>query len=148
MKDIVVYTAITGSYDSLKPVSELWARDADFVAFADAAHGPGWTIRPIDIRHSDACRNARMLKILSHRCFPDAKYSVWVDGSIAIKSTVPIKDLICEYLADHDIAVFKHRRRTCVYAEAMACIEAGKDLPEVICRQMQEYWHEGYPRQN
>jgi hypothetical protein len=148
MKDIVVFTAITGTYDSLKPVNELWARDADFVAFADAAQGPGWSIRPINVTDPDLCRNAKIFKILSHRFFPDVKYSVWVDGSVAIKSTVPIKDFICENLTDHDIAFFKNRRRTCVYVEAMACIKAGKDSPDVICRQMQKYWHEGYPRQN
>lgn len=146
---VVVYTAITGGYDVLPPVPAAWRDDADFVAFMDEPQdSPGWEFRRAERVYPDPTRNARMHKILAHRFLPGYDYSVWVDGSVQITSTVPLSELISRWLQAHDIALFRHRVRTCVYDEAEACITAGKDSPELIRAQIDHYRAEGYPAQN
>ena len=41
-----------------------------------------------------------------------------------------------------------HRQRRCVYDEAVACIELGKDDPELIVRHVEAYRALGYPARN
>jgi hypothetical protein len=146
MSKIIIYTAITEGYDKLNPVPEAWRGQARFVAFLGRPQRvAGWEIQPIYRRFRDPCRNAKIHKILSHVYFPDAEYTLWVDGSVKIKSTLPIDLWSGKFLRNHDLAVFKHRQRDCVYAEALANINSGRDNINVISRQMEKYFDEGYP---
>src|SRR4051812_21635948 len=116
MGPIIVYTAITGDFDALRPAPELWRREASFVAFVDREHPcSGWTQRKLAATHHDPCRSAKVMKILPHLYFPDAEYTVWVDGSIEIIATTPLPQLLAEALQHHDIALFRHRRRSCIF---------------------------------
>lgn len=149
MKNFVVYTAVTAEYDKLRPPSELWRKEADFVAFLEEpTNVPGWQYRPIYKRFHDPCRNAKIHKILPHRYFPEAEYSLWMDGSIAIKSELPLRHWANKFLRHHDLALFKHRYRNCLYDEAAACLALKLDDPRLINRQMQRYFEEGYPPNN
>jgi len=143
---LVVYTAITGSYDILSPPPSHWLGLADFVAFVDAGgEGNGWTTRPIHRAFEDPCRNAKIHKLLPHIYFPGYAYSLWLDGNVSITCLGSPWDLIAEYLEFDDLAVYRHRYRKCAYKEAFACIESQKDSVELIKRQMTKYWDEGYP---
>ena len=64
---------------------------------------------------------------------------------MALKLRMPVEELIATYLAEHDLAVFDHPRRHCIYVEADACIQGGKDDPETIRDQIKRYRYEGYP---
>lgn len=149
MSKIVVYTAITNNYDTLKePRIKLW-KGVDFVAFLD--HAPvatSWQIRKAGSEFNDPCRNAKTPKILPHVFFPDATYSLWIDGSVEINFNFSIQQLIDVYLREHDLAVFKHPERQCIYEEAAKCIRINKDNPAVIQRQMAAYRNENYPPNN
>jgi len=145
--NIVVYTAVSRSYDYLKPVPPLWAAEADFLAFTDTgSRHLGWQVRPLDVLSSDPCRNAKLPKILPHQYVDNYEFSVWIDGSIAIISEMRLSDLLAVWLSTHDIAVFPHHSRNCIYDEAIACIKQKKDSPLVIRRQMDHYLHAGYGR--
>ncbi len=147
--DLIVYTAIAGKYDSLKPVLPLWQNEVQFVAFMDKPQRvPGWQIRPIHDAFDDPCRNAKIHKILPHKYFPEAKYSLWIDGCIRLKSNLPFRCWIEEYLKNSDLALCKHWCRNCVYQEGAACLKFNLDAPEVINRQMNKYYFEGYPANN
>jgi hypothetical protein len=147
--DYIVYTAIAGGYDDLKPVPRAWRDEADFVAFLDEPQTvPGWEIRPLCQEFGDPCRNAKVHKVLAHRDFPKAKYSLWIDGSILIKSELSLRQLFEKNLANQDLALFRHRYRNCLYAEAAACAELAKDSCEIISRQIARYQADGYPARN
>jgi len=149
MKKFVVYTAITGRYDTLHSPPALWREHADFVAFMDVPQlVEGWDIRPAYRRFKDPNRNAKIHKILSHKYFPDAEYSLWMDGAFQIKSALSLARWPEEYLREHDLAVMKHRSRNCAYREAAACIQLELDSFDVIKRQMEKYLKEGYPSNN
>jgi TOD1/MUCI70, glycosyltransferase-like domain len=145
--DIVVYTAITKDYDELRPPHRGWLDEARFVAFLEDQAGAtlGWEVQPILQCSSDPCRNAKVHKILPQLFFPDAQYSLWIDGSILITATIPLKGLIADALAAHDMAVYRHRKRDCIYDEAAACISTGKDSADRIAQQIAKYRSEGYP---
>jgi hypothetical protein len=146
MKDFVVYTAITNGYDELKPVQENWRNEADFVAFLDEPQpANGWEIRQIHRRFKDPCRNAKIHKLLPHKYFPTALYSLWVDGSVLIKSSLPLRLWVEQYLSEYDLAVFKHGQRNCAYQEALACIRGRVDYSEVIDTQMEKYFNDDFP---
>jgi hypothetical protein len=146
---IVVYTAISRGYDRLPELHPLWEPEADFVAFLEEPlEDAGWTVRPLYRRFHDPCRNAKVHKVLPHVYFPQAEYSLWIDGSVAITSPLPLQRWIEKYLSRHDLAVFKHRFRNCLYDEAVECLRWNLDSGSVINRQMQKYYREGYPLAN
>lgn len=149
MPNIVVYTAITNNYDTLKePPIEL-RNEVDFVAFLGCDQiETSWQIRKAHSEFADPCRNAKIHKILPHIFFPEKTYSLWIDGSVEIKFTFPIEQLIDKYLKEFDLAVFKHRDRRCIYEEADACIRMRKDKRWIIHRQIAKYKNDGYPPNN
>jgi hypothetical protein len=143
---LVVYTAISGGYDRLREPPGAATADAEFVAFLEApSRSRTWRWRPIHSGFQDPVRNAKIHKILPHVFFPDAAYSLWMDGSVSPRFAHSARRLIDLYLADHDIAVFRHGRRTCVYQEASHCLQPPLDEPDRIWEQVCRYTREGYP---
>lgn len=151
MKNIVVYTAIAGGYDSLK-LPELEMNDIDFVCFTDnpKLKSDFWEIRnfpdlDIDIDKIRKCRN---VKIRPHLYFSDYEYSIWVDGNILIKNDLNslIEDL---KMKPYNLYTFKHPMRNCIYKEAEECIKIGKDSKRSITSQTEYYKNvENYPLSN
>jgi hypothetical protein len=145
-RSLVVYTAISRDYDDLQEPPATAASGADFVAFLEApAASATWRWRPLHAGLGDACRDAKIHKVLSHVYFPDAVCSLWIDGSVAVRSSDPISALADAWLADYDLVVFPHRLRTCIYQEAAVCLQRGLDDAATILRQVGRYTHEGYP---
>jgi len=85
---------------------------------------------------------ARRHKLLSHELFPNAEYSIWLDGTMKL-ITSP-EDLL-KSLGDNDIALFKHKERSCIFEEAEAVINSKKDNPEIVKAQMEFYREQGFP---
>jgi len=137
---IVVYTVIIDNYDKLCPTE--WPS----VCLTDRDIEPvkGWKIRRIQPVHEDPRRASRHPKMLAHTYFPEADYSIYVDGNISLLHgpRLIIKDL----LQKHEMALFSHPQRTCVYAEAGKCIRLNKGDPELIKSQMREYLKQEFPR--
>jgi hypothetical protein len=144
--EAVVYTAISTGYDSLKPLPPTLVADKSVAFVGDGPRVQGWQLEPLHDAFDDPCRNAKIHKILPHRYFPDADYSLWIDGSVAIGYKGTMGSLIELLLGDDDLAVFKHRTRRCIFEEALACIRLRKDDPDLIFQQMSRYSREGYPR--
>ena len=136
-----VYTAITGGKDTLKENQN--TKGAKFVAFTDKPfESKVWERRVACNEYRDPVRNAKKPKIMPHLYFPDADYSLWIDGTLTLK--VPLEELIEKYLKDTDIAMFKHPYRDCLYDEAIACINLRLDSYETIKKQVEAYELEGY----
>jgi hypothetical protein len=115
----VFYTAIINDYDELKPAPAGFDRcvcfaDGDYAAHPNRA---GWEFRRPAYRHADPTLIARWCKILAHQHFPWASATLWADANVHIAS-VP---------AWVDLAAYPHPERSCVYAEALAVLEARLD---------------------
>jgi GT2 family glycosyltransferase len=146
---IVIYTAITNhtnKYDNLKELPENVA-DVNKIAFLENVEieSKSWTPKPIHNEFKDPCRNAKIHKILSHKYFPEAEYSLWIDGSVHVKFPFSMKRLIEIYLSEFDIALFKHSERRCLYQELKVCSDRKLDNIDVMKKQVEKYKNDGYP---
>jgi hypothetical protein len=140
--DISVITSITAGKDILRDDQQ--THGARFLAYVAEPFGSKvWEERPAFAAFRSARRNSRAPKILSHR-FSETTYSIWLDGNIALR--IDPSRLVELWLPDHDLAVFRHPERECIYDEARVCIGLGLDDPDVIRAQTERYAAEGFSR--
>lgn len=132
-----IYTVITGGKDTLN--EDINVRGAKAVCFTDNPDlkSSVWEIRQIPSLYKDVRRDSRTVKMLPHIFFPDAEYSLYIDGNLV--SRVPMQRMINEYLEDDDIMVFKHHTRDCLFEEAEECIRLGLDDKETILKHVERY---------
>ena len=137
----VIYTVIIGAYEPLLP-PHMVDLGAEYVCLCDVRmpETPPWKIGIVEHGGLDNTRESRRFKHLAHRCFPDAKYTLYHDANVRLKTTFPFS-----WLSEHDIAVCPHDKTDSAYEEAVRCLESGKDDPEVIKAQMDRYRNEGFP---
>lgn len=157
---VVVYSCVTGKYDDVYDTilksHPFYEKNTYFVLFTDTippwniqVEKIVWQIRPLEWQNKDDCRRtARWHKTHSHVLFPDADYTVWLDGTQVIRRIFISHDLVARNIWNKNIATFRHPVRICIYKEAEKCIEIKKDTPYLIKRQMQWYKKEGYPVNN
>jgi len=145
--EVVVYTAVFGGYDAIIPT--MFPHDGRHVCFTDVevSFPTRWEVRQIKRRFDDPQLEARMYKLLAHQWFPRASYSVWHDGNMSLKIR---PDQAVQYLGAHDVAMFAHPKRACVYEEARVILEMKKALGFEISigTQAKEYKRRGYPAQH
>lgn len=141
---IDVFTCVTGAKDEILENLDIKRKsEARWTAFLEAPYlSPTWTVRPAYDRFKDSRRNSRIQKILSHLYF--AEYTIYIDGNIRMLKTP--EELIEKHLKEHDIAVFKHPTRDCIYDECIACAKRNLDDPEVIIEQAMYYEVSGYAK--
>jgi hypothetical protein len=142
---LVIYTAITQGYDTLRPVAPSCRPGAEFVAFLEhAGRVEPWEVRPLERHTSDPVRDAKPYKILPHQYFPDHSYSLWLDGKMELKAEFSVKEML-DLLQDADLVAFEHALRCCLYQEACQCIHRRMDEPHLIYHQIERYTREGFP---
>lgn len=103
MADIVVYTVITGGYDTPKPCVRV--DGVEYVAVTDGDLGAGWRCMSPMCTTGDVRRDSRLAKCMPHRYFPEATYSIYFDGAFEIRADVRY---LLDYVRDADIAAFAH----------------------------------------
>ena len=145
MARVVVYTAIIGDYDNLY---EPYFKNSktDMVCFTDNRQlvSDNWEIVLVEKMFDDPIRCARYLKVLSHRMFPDANVTIWVDGNSELWQAPSI----CAanmLVRNRPMAFYHHCVRKCVYDEAEFCSDRELDNVRVIWNQMARYKEEGFP---
>ena len=152
---LTVYTAIGGGYDILRHTGRA-PDDPRFICFSDAAYLPwktppyrylGWEIRPLAPEHFGSWRmRAKAHQVMPHWYFPDAEYSLYLDGTHVPAAGYRLERLSEVFLRDTDLATFSHPHRACAYLEAAACLATERDDPVRIREQMRRYRDEGFPR--
>ena len=143
----VVYTCITGNYDTLREIRYV-SPDIDYICFTDnaALTSKTWKIRqiPNDLKNIDQIKKQRLLKILPHKYLSEYSVSLWLDSNIEIISDV--KDFFNKYdLSKTFLYTNKHPTRDCIYREQLAVIRLKKDTYENTNPQINRYRDEGYP---
>lgn len=145
MAQLIVYTAIMGDIDGLRPPRAVPpGKTCQYVCFTDRSfEGRGWEIRPPVWHHpTNSRRTARYHKLMPHLLFPKSEITLWVDGCLT-----PIVDpwLIAKHLVQHDLVMFRHCERNCAYQELQACLKLRKDDPKLMRAQLAYYRQQGYP---
>jgi hypothetical protein len=120
------------------------------VAFVDedtreTTRAAGWELVPLTSSDADPRRRAKYPKVLPHRLFAEADYSLWIDGSVLAVAPFGLERLVDVFLDTADLCVFAHSRRGCAYEEASYCSALGLDDSETIRAQMSRYAAEGFP---
>ena len=144
----VIYTCITGGYDSLIEPSHITV-DFDYVCFTDNPNLTSdiWDIRPLPEETKDLSqvKKQRYVKINAHKVLSDYDLSIWVDGNVDIRGD--LNKFINKTLSnDCSIYVPKHPQRKCIYVEAQACVSMKKDTKEIVNKQIDKYKEEGFPQ--
>jgi hypothetical protein len=142
MKDLAIYTAITGGYDSVKEHVNL---PGDLFIFTDReVRSDKYYVLPCLNLFKSNNRNAKIHKVLAHVYFPEYEYTLWIDGNVRIKKDI---SSLINRLKNHDISLFKHSERTCAYKEAKVCSHYILDKPPIISKQVERYKKEQFPEQ-
>lgn len=140
--NLVVYTAILGRKDKY---IEPRPGDYSIVLFTDREIETFHT-RVVRVPPSeDPRRTSRTFKMLSHVHFPEAEYTLWLDGSIQVDPGIDLRKFTEQHLAQANLAAFRHPFRNCPYQEALKCIELKTDDKTVIRYQMDRYRKHGLP---
>ena len=152
-KTHVVYTCITGGYDSLREV-KFRSRDVDYICFTDNANlkSSTWEIRPLPetvVSSSDkaltSVKKQRLIKLLPHKFLSEYADSLWVDSNIELIGD--LTDFFKQYsFSEKFLYTNKHPTRNCAYDEELACLRLKKDSYENMQPQMDKYLAEGFPK--
>lgn len=146
---IVVYTAIIGGWDNLRP-PDVIEEGVRYVCFSDTIMDPvrGWEIQPAFCPFHDSARNARIPKMLPHLHF-DAEYSIYHDANFSIRMLPSA--IVARHLSGADIAMYEHPCRKHIGEEA-SCLRdlwAKGELPglegRLLDAQITTWKHAGAP---
>lgn len=167
---IAVVSCIFGNSDRLripvgKMVSRLSRKNVCFVMFIDEAtlrtlSSEGhmldrmgfiglWKVVVVkNLPYTDMRRVGKVPKLLSHRLFPSARYSIWLDSKLRLQLD-PL--LILEYFLwrkGYEYAISNHYDRHCVWEEVAQNKKLNKYNHTVIDEQFQFYQNDGLKRFN
>uniref|UniRef100_A0A7N0RF34 TOD1/MUCI70 glycosyltransferase-like domain-containing protein n=1 Tax=Kalanchoe fedtschenkoi TaxID=63787 RepID=A0A7N0RF34_KALFE len=144
-RGVVVASAIFGNFDTLRQptnVSDIAKKTVCFFMFVDeeteaflktsagldSSKRIGlWRITLVkNLPYTDPRRNGKVPKLLLHRLFPNARYSLWIDGKLEL--VVDPYQVLERFLwrKNTTIAISRHYKRFDVFVEAEANKAAGK----------------------
>ncbi len=140
---IVVFTAILGGCDSLKPAPVGADRAVCFVddlSLHEAGSVNGWTTLAWWPTTTNTRREAWHIRCVPHELFPQADTTIWIDASFTLTNLPKLlKDS-----AGHELAALRHHARTTVTAEGVAVVKAGQATEAEVATQMNAYRAEGF----
>lgn len=146
MPEVAVYTAEFGGHDAMLEPQAInpFVR---YVYFTDQhkLSSSVWEIRCVPAPFADPRRSSRYYFDQSCRAISTASYTI-MHGANSSLTADPL-ELIREHIIepDVDVATFAHPHRDCIYDEAVAVLEMGKDVPETVMPQMDRYRADGFP---
>lgn len=143
---IVIYTCIFGKYEPIKEPL-FYDPSLEFILFTDNPNlkTKSWAIQLVPTDGDNPRRISRKPKILPHRYLPKHDISIYLDGTLELRSG-NVYRLARACLGDKAIALFRHYKRNCTYAEGSHCVAVGKEHPDIVERQLARYKREGLPR--
>uniref|UniRef100_A0A7N0SW30 TOD1/MUCI70 glycosyltransferase-like domain-containing protein n=1 Tax=Kalanchoe fedtschenkoi TaxID=63787 RepID=A0A7N0SW30_KALFE len=161
-RGVVVASAIFGNFDTLRQpsnVSDIAKKSVCFFLFVDEEteaylkNSTGldinkriglWRITLVkNLPYTDPRRNGKVPKLLLHRLFPNARYSLWIDGKLEL--VVDPYQVLERFLwrKNATFAISRHYKRFDVFVEAEANKAAGKYDNSSIDFQIDFYKKEG-----
>ncbi|KAJ8556205.1 hypothetical protein K7X08_022963 [Anisodus acutangulus] len=161
-RGVVVASAIFGAFDLIrqpKNISEYAKKNVCFHMFVDeetevflrnSSELEGtkriglWRIVIVhNLPYDDPRRNGKVPKLLLHRLFPNARYSLWIDAKLEL--VVDPYQILERFLwrKNASFAISRHYRRFDVFVEAEANKAAGKFDNASIDYQVEFYKKEG-----
>ncbi|OMO92712.1 hypothetical protein COLO4_17373 [Corchorus olitorius] len=103
-----------------------------------------WRLIPLkNPPYDEPRRNGKVPKILTHRLFPQAQYSIWIDGKMEL--IVDPLLILERYLwrGKHTYAIAQHKHHRSIYEEADANKRRKRYARPLIDLHMKIYYYEG-----
>ncbi|KAG0488509.1 hypothetical protein HPP92_007320 [Vanilla planifolia] len=103
-----------------------------------------WRLIPLQhAPYDEPRRNGKVPKILTHRLFPQAHYSIWIDGKMEL--IVDPLLILERYLwrGKNTFAIARHKHHRSIYEEADAIKRRKRYARPLVDLQMKIYVHEG-----
>lgn len=98
-----------------------------------------------DLPFTDQRLNGKIPKMLGHRLFPRAKFSIWVDSKSQFRrDPLGVMEALL-WRSNSVLAISEHGARSSVYDEAKAVVQKHKATPEEVERQLTQYRQDGLP---
>uniref|UniRef100_A0A0D9VZH1 TOD1/MUCI70 glycosyltransferase-like domain-containing protein n=1 Tax=Leersia perrieri TaxID=77586 RepID=A0A0D9VZH1_9ORYZ len=162
---VVVATCAFGGGDDLhQPIgmTEVSTKKVCYVAFWDEVtraaqqeegnridedHRIGlWRIILVrDLPFSDQRLNGKIPKLISHRLFPMARYSIWVDSKSQFRrDPLGVLEALL-WRSNSSLALSEHGARSSLYDEGKAIVKKHKATPEEVKIQLDQYRQDGIP---
>lgn len=89
--------------------------------------------------------NGKIPKMLAHRLFPNARYSIWVDSKSQFRrDPVGVLEVLL-WRSNSVLAISEHGARSSVYDEAKAVVKKNKATPAEVEVQLSQYRQDGLP---
>ncbi|CAM0876452.1 unnamed protein product [Alopecurus aequalis] len=98
-----------------------------------------------DLPFTDQRLNGKIPKLISHRLFPMARYSIWVDSKSQFRRDPlgVIEALL--WRSNSSLALSEHGARSSLYDEGKAIVKKHKATPEEVKIQLDQYRQDGIP---
>ena len=147
----VMYTCITGGYDSVSRIAcpSAVCLDCDYVCFTDSERDVKtgrigvWSIRPLSFDRLDNTRNNRWHKTHPHLLFPEYEGSIYIDANINILKTEFVDTMRS---SPRKMAIPKHPLRNCIYDEYANAFAEFMDSPKAMWQELRMIRRSGMPR--
>ncbi len=138
---VIVYTAILGDCDSLKPAPKGAGACACYSNDVEHAHdAKGWYIAPCPDLLGDPRRTAWHLRSVPNSILPTHDASVWVDASF----TVTDLQRLLRDSEGHDLSALRHHKRKDCYEEGVEVVRNGQADAADVSAQLSGYKREGF----
>ena len=147
---IAVYTCVIGAYDQIDE-PRCKPDNIDYYIITDQPLSSESMWHFLDVSHMKEelsnltpIEQNRWYKMHPHLLFPDYDYSIYLDGNIT-----PVTDLteFVNRVGSSAIATHRHYIRDCVYQEAKAVLQSGKDNKENIRQHLLFLEEQGMPKE-
>ncbi|MGI0500999.1 glycosyltransferase, partial [Limnospira platensis] len=149
-KKIIVYTCNFGNYELVKEPLAVDPR-VEYILFTDRKDikSQTWKVVQINDFPENPRRASRLPKILPNKYLPQHDISVYIDSSLELKTPDVLK-MVEECMEGHDIALYKHYERNCVYDEIDFCEKSDiRNVDSVTCSEIRaKYDSINYPKNN
>jgi len=139
MTSTVVYTVVMGDFETLYPTKYPGICLTD----SDLTPTKHWKLRKIEAEHPSSRRASRHPKMMPHKYFPEAEYTIYLDANIQLLEAP--QTIVKDLLQTEDLALFAHPKRNCIYDEALKCIEYKKADSAIVEKQVEHYRSVGFP---
>ncbi|KAI3840988.1 hypothetical protein MKX03_018219 [Papaver bracteatum] len=98
-----------------------------------------------DLPFTDQRLNGKIPKMLTHRLFPQARYSIWVDAKSQFRrDPLGVLEALL-WRRTSVLAISEHGARSSVYDEGKAVVKKNKATPEEVEIQLEQYRRDGFP---
>ncbi|KAL5209629.1 hypothetical protein ABZP36_005252 [Zizania latifolia] len=98
-----------------------------------------------DLPFSDQRLNGKIPKLISHRLFPMARYSIWVDSKSQFRrDPLGVFEALL-WRSNSSLALSEHGARSSLYDEGKAIVKKHKATPEEVKVQLDQYQQDGIP---